>query len=103
MFPCLALIGIAGIRLTLGSRNELTAFLSSALLIIGMLTSAVFGVYPNVLPSNADAARSLTIYNAAAPKYGLQVGLVWFIPGMLLTAGYFIYTYRSFAGKVRAE
>ena len=29
-----------------------------------------------------------------------EVGLVWFIPGMLLTAAYFVYTYRSFAGKV---
>jgi cytochrome bd-type quinol oxidase subunit 2 len=45
----------------------------------------------------------LTVYNAAAAPYGLKVGLAWFIPGMLLTTGYFVYTYRSFAGKVALE
>ena len=39
--------------------------------------------------------------NAAAPQHGLEIGLVWFIPGIALAIGYFIYTYRSFAGKVR--
>jgi len=60
-------------------------------------------VYPYVLPSNSDPALSLTVWNAAAPPYGLEVGLVWFIPGMLLTAGYFLYTYRSFFGKVKPD
>jgi cytochrome d ubiquinol oxidase subunit II len=53
-----------------------------------------------VLPSSTDPALSLTVYNTAAARYGLGVGLIWFIPGMLLTTAYFIYTYRSFAGKV---
>jgi len=48
-----------------------------------MLTSAVFGLYPNVLPSSGDSSLSLTIYNSAAPHYGLTVGLIWFIPGVL--------------------
>ena len=52
------------------------------------------------LPSNADPAFSMTVVNAAASSYGLRVGLMWFIPGMLLTSGYFIYTYRNFSGKV---
>jgi len=68
-----------------------------------MLTSAAFGIYPYVLPSNGDSALSLTILNAAAAPYGLRVGLMWFIPGMLLTSGYFIYTYRSFSGKVKVQ
>jgi cytochrome bd-type quinol oxidase subunit 2 len=28
---------------------------------------------------------------------------MWFIPGMLLTGAYFVYTYRSFSGKVTAR
>jgi cytochrome d ubiquinol oxidase subunit II len=54
-----------------------------------------------VLPSNSDPALSLTVSNAAAPLYGLKVGLIWFIPGMLLATSYFVYTYRSFSGKVK--
>jgi cytochrome d ubiquinol oxidase subunit II len=96
LFPLLALAGLVGIRLLRG----LEGFLSSCLFLFGMLTSAAFGLYPYVLPSNSDPALSLSIYNAAAPLYGLQVGLVWFIPGMLLAIGYFVYTYRHSAGKV---
>jgi cytochrome d ubiquinol oxidase subunit II len=84
-------------------RQELAAFLCSCLFILGMLTSAAFGVYPYVLPSNSDPALSLTVSNAAAPLYGLKVGLIWFIPGMLLATAYFVYTYRSFSGKVKLE
>jgi len=29
--------------------------------------------------------------------------LVWFIPGILLATVYFVYTYRSFAGKIRVS
>jgi cytochrome d ubiquinol oxidase subunit II len=66
-----------------------------------MLTSVVFGLYPWVLPSDADPSQSLTVQNAAAPVYGLEIGLMWFIPGIALALGYFVYTYRNFAGKVR--
>ena len=38
--------------------------------------------------------------NSAAAPYGLRIGLLWFIPGIMLAAGYFVYTYRNFAGKV---
>jgi cytochrome d ubiquinol oxidase subunit II len=68
-----------------------------------MLVSVTFGLYPCVLPSNGDPANSLTIVNASAASYGLHIGLFWFIPGMLLTTAYFIYAYRSFAGKVGVE
>jgi cytochrome d ubiquinol oxidase subunit II len=100
VFPLIAILGLAGMRAA-GWRNGLPAFLSSCIFILGMMTSAAFGVYPYVLPSSSDPALSLTVFNARAPLYSLQAGLVWFIPGMLLAAGYFTYTYRSFAGKVK--
>lgn len=103
VFPLLAIFGLVGIRILNGRRGSMEAFFSSCLFILGMLTSAAFGVYPYVLPSNADPSLGLTVYNSAAPLYGLQVGLVWFIPGMLLTCGYFVYTYGSFSGKVKLD
>ena len=66
-----------------------------------MLTSAAFGVFPYVLPSVASPDLGLTIYNAAAAVYGLKIGLAWWIPGMALAAGYSVFVYRRFAGKVR--
>ena len=101
VFPLLAVAGLFGTRAM--HRRDVAPFLCSSLFIVGMLTSAAFGLYPYMLPSNTDPRLGLTVYNAAAAPYGLKVGLAWFIPGMLLTTGYFVYTYRSFAGKVALD
>lgn len=84
-------------------KEDRTRFLASSVFIVAMLAGAVAGVYPYVLLSNGDPNFGLTIYNASAAGYGLSVGLKWFIPGMILAAGYFFYVYRHFAGKVREE
>ena len=101
IFPLLAILGLAGMWLYVRA-DELKAFLASCLYIIGMLTSVVFGVFPMVLPA-IDPSLSLTITNASAPEYGLRVGLLWFIPGLLLATAYFVFLYRRFAGKVTLE
>ncbi len=103
VFPILALAGLLGSIAFLLRQKEGSAFLASCLYIVGMLTSVVFGVFPNVLPSNADPNFSLTIANASAPEYGLGVGLAWFAPGILLAAAYFTFVYRKFSGKVDLE
>ena len=68
-----------------------------------MLTSAAFGVFPYVLPSNTDPNLGLTIYNTAPAAYGLMVGLAWWIPGMILAGIYSTFVYRKFGGKVRVD
>ncbi|MCI0625979.1 MAG: cytochrome d ubiquinol oxidase subunit II [Acidobacteria bacterium] len=103
VFPALALTGLGGMFVFLRGGNEVRAFLSSCAYIVGMLTSVAFGVYPYVLPSSVSPEYALTVHNAKAADYGLQVGLVWWAIGMALASGYFIYTYRHFAGKVRLD
>jgi cytochrome bd ubiquinol oxidase subunit II len=92
-------IGVAGWF----AKQDRTRFLASCGFIVAMLVGAVLGVYPYVLPSNGNPQLGLTIYNASAAPYGLSIGLRWFIPGIVLAAGYFFYVYRHFAGKVRSE
>ena len=103
VFPLLAVMALLAAGVMNRRLWEGEAFFSSSLFLAAMLVSAAFGLYPCVLPSNGDPTHSLTIANAAAAPYGLRIGLVWFIPGMLLVAAYFVYAYRSFAGKVRLE
>jgi cytochrome d ubiquinol oxidase subunit II len=79
------------------------AFLGSCTYIAGMLTSAAFGLFPYVLPARPYSNLGLTIHNTATSDYGLRVGLAWWIPGMVLALGYFVFAYRHFAGKVRSE
>jgi cytochrome d ubiquinol oxidase subunit II len=83
--------------------KELHAFLASCVYITGMLVGAVFALYPLVLPASTDSGYSLTIYTAAAGHHGLAVGLVWWLLGMILALGYFVFVYRMFRGKVQLE
>jgi len=101
VFPALALSGLAGMAWFMRKHDDLKSFLASCTYIVGMLTSVVFGLYPLVLPASTDPAYSLTVDNAKAGDYGLRIGLVWWIIGMILVAGYTTLVYRSFAGKVR--
>ena len=103
IFPAIALAGLVGMKFADLKSRELLGFLSSSAYIIGMLTSAVFGVFPYVLPAWSNPSLSLTISNSAAPEYGLKVGLVWWIIGMILAVGYVAYIHRMFAGKVKLE
>jgi cytochrome d ubiquinol oxidase subunit II len=103
VFPALALAGLFGATRFRRHGKELHAFLASCAYIAGMLTSAAFGLFPYVLPSNASPQQGLTIWNTATAPHGLAVGLAWWIPGMILVLGYTTFAYRHFAGKVRWE
>ncbi|HTQ95402.1 MAG TPA: cytochrome d ubiquinol oxidase subunit II [Candidatus Acidoferrum sp.] len=102
ILPVLAVAGLAGIQFELTRRDERKAFFASCLYIVGMLTSVVFGVFPMVLPAR-NPIYSLTINDSKASDYGLKVGLIWWVIGMILAAGYFTFLYRSFAGKVSLD
>lgn len=102
VFPVLAIAGIAGVQFELIKTDGRKAFLASCAYLTGMLTSVVFGVYPMVLPARSPV-YSLTVTSAKAGAYGLKIGLVWWVIGMILAAGYFTFVYRSFAGKVVVE
>lgn len=99
VFPALAASGLIAARVFVKPGAERKAFLSSCAYIVGMLSSAAFGIYPMVLPAR-NPSYSLTIVNASAGPYGLKIGLVWWSIGILLATGYFTFVYRSFAGKV---
>jgi len=101
VFPVCAVIALVLVRLWTPRRTA-ASFLASSAFIAAMLVSAAFGLYPYVLPSSLGPQFGLTISNAAAASYGLRVGLWWFVPGIALVIGYFLFTYRRFAGKVRS-
>jgi cytochrome d ubiquinol oxidase subunit II len=102
VLPLVAIAGLAGMIYFNLRRHDRAAFLSSSAYIVGMLTSTVFAVYPNVLPA-VIPENSLTIQNASASQYGMTVGLIWWSIGMVLAAVYFVLIYRLFRGKVRLE
>ncbi len=67
-----------------------------------MLVGAVYALYPVILPA-IDPQYNLTIANSITASYALQVGLRWWIIGMVIALGYFVFLYRMFRGKVTIE
>ncbi len=98
--PVVTAFGLAGTISFRRLEQHVRAFASSSVLILGLLGSAAWGVYPNLLIATTDPAYSLTIYNAAASPYGLRIGLVWFVIGISLVIAYTVIAHRAFWGKV---
>jgi len=102
IFPVTALCSLAGVKVSSRAGRDRATFLCSCAYVLTMLAAAAFGHYPYLLPSISDANDGLTIYNASASSYGLGIGLLWFIPGMVLVGSYFTFAYRYAAGKLHA-
>lgn len=101
VFPLVGLVGLVGMIYYRIRINDTLAFLSSSGFILGMGAATAFGLYPTLLPASTNVAYSLTVYNTAAGQYGLQVGVIWWSIGMVMTGAYFTYLFYSFRGKVR--
>lgn len=81
-------------------QRDREAFWASVAYIIGMLGGAAFALYPVLLSASTDPAYSLTIYSVRTGDYSMRVGLIWWVIGMIVATGYFIFAYRFFRGKV---
>jgi cytochrome bd ubiquinol oxidase subunit II len=77
------------------------AFMATSLLILTLLASTAWGSFPNILIATSDPDNSLTITNATAGAYGMQIGLYWFLVGFGLLIVYQACAHRAFKGKVR--
>jgi cytochrome d ubiquinol oxidase subunit II len=91
--PAIAVAGLAAIPWFVRKGRPDRTFFASGAYVLGMLGSAAYGIYPYVLPGRAPG-EGLTIQTAATEPYGLAVGLAWWIPGMVLALGYFVFLYR---------
>lgn len=101
IFPVLSIAALLS-ALAIRRRNwDAGAFSATSLLILTMLASAAWGLYPNILISTNNPANSLTATNATAGVYGLQIGLWWFLIGIILLIAYQICAHQAFRGRVK--
>jgi cytochrome bd ubiquinol oxidase subunit II len=100
VIPVAVALSLVAMFLYARRQNDKAAFLSSSAYLVFMLVGAAAAVYPNLLTSTTDPALNITVYNAAAGRYSLSFGLVWWSFGMALALGYFVFVYRMFRGKV---
>jgi cytochrome d ubiquinol oxidase subunit II len=103
LFPAVAAAGLVGVIAFARRGRDGRAFLSSCVFLVGMMTSIAFGIFPYLLPASAGAEFSITVYDAGSGPYARSVALWWWVPGMALVTGYFVFVYRQFAGKVHLD
>jgi cytochrome d ubiquinol oxidase subunit II len=80
--------------------KDRAAFLASSLYLTVMLVGVAFSLYPVILPASTGAQFNLTIMNSITSSYAMKVALVWWVIGIVIAVGYFVFVYRMFKGKV---
>ncbi|QQC62643.1 cytochrome d ubiquinol oxidase subunit II [Paraburkholderia ginsengisoli] len=100
--PVLGLVGGVLAVLLARSRFEKSAFLSTGLMIIGVILTAGFSMFPFIMPSSLDGRSSLTMWDSTSSRMTLEIMLfavIVFLPIVLL---YTSWVYRVLRGKVTA-
>jgi len=93
---------LAGVWIWNQREQPVKAFLASCGYLFFMLAGACWGLYPVLLPASTGAVNDITLSRAISGAHTLNVGLAWWIFGMALAAGYFVFVYTKFRGKVDA-
>ncbi|SDG76066.1 cytochrome d ubiquinol oxidase subunit II [Paraburkholderia phenazinium] len=98
-------IGVVGGVLTLliaNSRFEKSAFICSGLMIVGVILTAGFSMFPFIMPSSLDGRSSLTVWDATSSQMTLQIMLIAVIIFLPIVLLYTSWVYRVMRGKVTA-
>jgi cytochrome d ubiquinol oxidase subunit II len=102
-FTALAAAGVAaGIRAFARGHDRL-ALLASSAVIGGLLGATATALFPTMLHSTLDPARSVTAHQALSAPYGLRVALVWWPIAFALAVTYVALTFRTNQEKIRSE
>ncbi len=78
--------------------RQRAAFLGSCAFLAGLSTATAACVFPVLLRSIGDPARSMTADNAAGDPAGLSTALRWFAIGFPLAVAYFAVNFRLHRG-----
>lgn len=103
VFPILVIVLLTSLVYFARRGSVNRVFMASSSLIVTLLATAMFGLYPHLLLNITNTANSLTIYNSATNGYGLRTGLIWFSLGFVLLLAYVAVMYHSFWGKVATD
>ncbi|ACR30211.1 cytochrome d ubiquinol oxidase subunit II [Burkholderia glumae] len=101
--PVIAFAGGLLAALLAGSRFEKTAFVATGLMIVGVILTAGFSMFPFIMPSSLDPRSSLTVWDSTSSRLTLEVMLgavIVFLPLVLLYTGW---VYRVMRGKVTPQ
>ena len=103
ILPILAFLAVANIPRLVSKKKYFNALVFSSLTMAFLLMLVAFQLYPVLLPSKIHPEHSVTIYNAASSQKSLGIMLTIVAIGAPLLAGYFLFLYKTFHGKVKLD
>lgn len=103
VLPVLAFLAVANIPRLISKKKYAYALIFSSLTMAFLLMLVAFQLYPVLLPSKISSEYSVTIYNAASSQKSLGIMLTIVAIGSPLLAGYFLFLYKTFHGKVKLD
>jgi cytochrome d ubiquinol oxidase subunit II len=101
--PAVAVVAAAFAYRAIKRGEELRAFVGSCVFVGGLLVATAGTLFPLILRSTVAPAYSLDAWSAASAHATLTTGLYILMPALVLAAGYFVFLYRSFHGKVTID
>jgi cytochrome bd ubiquinol oxidase subunit II len=103
VIPVFAFLAVANIPRLVSKKQYAYALIFSSLTMAFLLMLVAFQLYPVLLPSKISPEYSVTIYNAASSQKSLGIMLTIVAIGSPLLAGYFLFLYKTFHGKVKLD
>jgi cytochrome bd ubiquinol oxidase subunit II len=100
--PLLGILGGLVACVLAGSRMEKTVFIATGLMIVGVILTAGFSMFPFIMPSSLDPRSSLTVWDSTSSKMTLEIMLVAVIIFLPIVLAYTTWAYRVMRGKVTA-
>lgn len=101
--PLMALLGVLLVIFCSIKRYVGTAFVVSCLVVISAIITAGGSMFPFILPSSIHPASSLTVWDASASRYTLQLLFFATVLLMPIVMAYTAWVYRVMRGKVTVE
>jgi len=101
--PLLAFLSIANVPRLASKGRFRPAFLFSSVTVALLLILVAIELYPVIIVSTIDPAYNLTVYNAASSEKSLGIMLLMAAIGAPMVAGYTIFVFWTFRGKVKLD
>ncbi len=98
--PVLAFFSMISVRLFLGRKEEVWAFVAAGLTIVLSTVTIFLAMFPDVLISSVDPRWSLTIYNSAANAYSLKVSAIMAVVLLPIVIIYQAWSYWVFRKRI---
>ena len=100
--PAIGVVGGVLALLLAKSRFEKSAFICTGLMIVGVILTAGFSMFPIIMPSSLDGRSSLTVWDSTSSQMTLQIMLIAVIIFLPIILIYTSWVYRVMRGKVTA-